>query len=116
MDLLKSALEINHKASHPALRHDGKSSENIMHRGRADSAPKLNNAKHISSHPGLSAVVDEVSSFVRLCSLSLFNTQQMHSSSRDRFLNRLNFHDFGNDIIRAACCRPQMIVIICIII
>uniref|UniRef100_A0A336M196 CSON010065 protein n=1 Tax=Culicoides sonorensis TaxID=179676 RepID=A0A336M196_CULSO len=58
VDLLKSALEINHKTSHPTLRSGGRSTEYVMHRGRADSAPKLTQPKHIS-HPILSSVVDE---------------------------------------------------------
>lgn len=60
VDLLKSALEINHKTSQPMLRPKERSIESINHRGRADSAPKLSNPslKHIS-HPILSAVVDE---------------------------------------------------------
>lgn len=62
VDLLKSALEISHKTSHPTLRSGGRSTEYVTHRSRADSAPKLSqpNQKHIS-HPILSSVVDEVS-------------------------------------------------------
>ncbi|XP_055639140.1 uncharacterized protein LOC129777095 isoform X2 [Toxorhynchites rutilus septentrionalis] len=58
VDLLKSALEINNKISHPHLRKDGKASDQSLNSKRADSAPRLNPAKNISQ-PALSAVVDE---------------------------------------------------------
>jgi hypothetical protein len=54
VDLLKSALEINHKTSNPLMKREDQK--------RAESAPKLNHhtLKNIS-HLTLSAVVDEVS-------------------------------------------------------
>ncbi|XP_021700566.1 uncharacterized protein LOC5566438 isoform X2 [Aedes aegypti] len=59
VDLLKSALEINHKVSQPHLRKDGKASDQSLNSKRADSAPRLNPSKNISQ-PTLGAVVDEV--------------------------------------------------------
>lgn len=69
VDLLKSALEISHKTSNPTLRSGGRSTEYVTHRSRADSAPKLSqpSQKHISSHPILSSVVDEVSLSRYIC-------------------------------------------------
>uniref|UniRef100_A0A182IT32 Major facilitator superfamily associated domain-containing protein n=1 Tax=Anopheles atroparvus TaxID=41427 RepID=A0A182IT32_ANOAO len=58
VDLLKSAVEINHKTSHPHLRKEGKASDQSLNSKRADSAPRLNQSKNISQ-PALSAVVDE---------------------------------------------------------
>ncbi|XP_058447084.1 uncharacterized protein LOC131427687 isoform X2 [Malaya genurostris] len=58
VDLLKSALEINHKVSHTYLRKDGKESDQSLNSKRADSAPKLNPSKNISQ-PTLSVVTDE---------------------------------------------------------
>ncbi|XP_055540662.1 uncharacterized protein LOC129727164 [Wyeomyia smithii] len=58
VDLLKSALEINHKVSQPHLRKEGKASDQSLNSKRADSAPRLNPSKNISQ-PALSAVVDE---------------------------------------------------------
>uniref|UniRef100_A0A182PUW1 Major facilitator superfamily associated domain-containing protein n=1 Tax=Anopheles epiroticus TaxID=199890 RepID=A0A182PUW1_9DIPT len=58
VDLLKSAVDINHKASHPHLRKEGKASDQSLNSKRADSAPRLNQSKNISQ-PTLSAVVDE---------------------------------------------------------
>ncbi|XP_058819554.1 uncharacterized protein LOC131682227 isoform X2 [Topomyia yanbarensis] len=58
VDLLKSALEINHKVSQPHLRKEGKASDQSLNSKRADSAPKLNPAKNISQ-PALSVVADE---------------------------------------------------------
>uniref|UniRef100_U5EED9 Putative transporter n=1 Tax=Corethrella appendiculata TaxID=1370023 RepID=U5EED9_9DIPT len=59
VDLLKSAIEISHKTSHPQLRREDKRSDQSLNSKRADSAPKLNPAKNIS-HPALShPVVDE---------------------------------------------------------
>lgn len=60
VDLLKSAVDINHKASHQHLRKEGKASDQSLNSKRADSAPRLNQSKNISQ-PILSAVVDEVS-------------------------------------------------------
>ncbi|XP_053695421.1 uncharacterized protein LOC128742947 [Sabethes cyaneus] len=60
VDLLKSALEINHKVSQPHLRKEGKASDQSLNSKRADSAPRLNPSKNISQ-PALGAVVDEVS-------------------------------------------------------
>ncbi|XP_058056912.1 uncharacterized protein LOC131208268 isoform X2 [Anopheles bellator] len=60
VDLLKSAIDINHKASHPHLRKEGKASDQSLNSKRADSAPRLNQSKNISQ-PALGAVVDEVS-------------------------------------------------------
>ncbi|XP_058447079.1 uncharacterized protein LOC131427687 isoform X1 [Malaya genurostris] len=59
VDLLKSALEINHKVSHTYLRKDGKESDQSLNSKRADSAPKLNPSKNISQ-PTLSVVTDEI--------------------------------------------------------
>ncbi|XP_058819544.1 uncharacterized protein LOC131682227 isoform X1 [Topomyia yanbarensis] len=59
VDLLKSALEINHKVSQPHLRKEGKASDQSLNSKRADSAPKLNPAKNISQ-PALSVVADEI--------------------------------------------------------
>ncbi|XP_061510336.1 uncharacterized protein LOC1279477 isoform X1 [Anopheles gambiae] len=58
VDLLKSAVDINHKASHQHLRKEGKASDQSLNSKRADSAPRLNQSKNISQ-PILSAVVDE---------------------------------------------------------
>ncbi|XP_035775658.1 uncharacterized protein LOC118457866 isoform X1 [Anopheles albimanus] len=58
VDLLKSAIDINHKASHPHLRKEGKASDQSLNSKRADSAPRLNQSKNISQ-PALGAVVDE---------------------------------------------------------
>ncbi|XP_055593474.1 uncharacterized protein LOC129744793 isoform X2 [Uranotaenia lowii] len=59
VDLLKSALEINHKVSQPhLLRKDGKASDQSLNSKRADSAPRLNPSKNISQ-PALSSVADE---------------------------------------------------------
>uniref|UniRef100_A0A182QCI2 Major facilitator superfamily associated domain-containing protein n=1 Tax=Anopheles farauti TaxID=69004 RepID=A0A182QCI2_9DIPT len=58
VDLLKSAVDINHKASQPHLRKEGKASDQSLNSKRADSAPRLNQSKNISQ-PMLSAVVDE---------------------------------------------------------
>lgn len=43
VDLLKSALEINHKASNPSVMTKERASNQSLGRNRADSAPKLNN-------------------------------------------------------------------------
>ncbi|XP_053672952.1 uncharacterized protein LOC128723258 [Anopheles nili] len=59
VDLLKSAVDINHKASHPHLRKEGKASDQSLNSKRADSAPRLNNQSKNISQPALSAVVDE---------------------------------------------------------
>lgn len=61
VDLLKSALEINHRSNSSVLSKYDKMSNQSLNRKRADSAPKLNphSAKNIS-HPALIAVVDEV--------------------------------------------------------
>lgn len=61
VDLLKSALEINHKSSNPVLGKTDKISNQSLD-ARSDSAPKLNvnHSKNIS-YPALSVVVDEVS-------------------------------------------------------
>uniref|UniRef100_A0A8D8GW67 Major facilitator superfamily domain-containing protein 6-A n=1 Tax=Culex pipiens TaxID=7175 RepID=A0A8D8GW67_CULPI len=59
VDLLKSALEINHKVSNTHLRKDGKNSDQSLDSKRSDSAPRLNPLKNISQ-PALSAVADEV--------------------------------------------------------
>ncbi|XP_050076887.1 uncharacterized protein LOC126564028 isoform X1 [Anopheles maculipalpis] len=58
VDLLKSAVDINHKASQQHLRKEGKASDQSLNSKRADSAPRLNQSKNISQ-PTLSAVVDE---------------------------------------------------------
>uniref|UniRef100_A0A8D8GT47 Major facilitator superfamily domain-containing protein 6-A n=1 Tax=Culex pipiens TaxID=7175 RepID=A0A8D8GT47_CULPI len=58
VDLLKSALEINHKVSNTHLRKDGKNSDQSLDSKRSDSAPRLNPLKNISQ-PALSAVADE---------------------------------------------------------
>uniref|UniRef100_A0A1Q3G563 Putative transporter n=1 Tax=Culex tarsalis TaxID=7177 RepID=A0A1Q3G563_CULTA len=58
VDLLKSALEINHKVSNTHLRKDGKASDQSLDSKRSDSAPRLNPLKNISQ-PALSAVADE---------------------------------------------------------
>lgn len=63
VDLLKSALEINHRASNSSVlsKYD-KMSNQSLNRKRADSAPKLNpNSTKNISHPALISVVDEVS-------------------------------------------------------
>lgn len=61
VDLLKSALEINHKSSNSFAYRNEKNSNQSLNSNRADSAPKLNqtNPKNISI-PTLSVVVDEV--------------------------------------------------------
>ncbi|EDS29872.1 conserved hypothetical protein [Culex quinquefasciatus] len=51
VDLLKSALEINHKVSNTHLRKDGKNSDQSLDSKRSDSAPRLNPLKNISQ-PG----------------------------------------------------------------
>uniref|UniRef100_A0A182K8S1 Major facilitator superfamily associated domain-containing protein n=1 Tax=Anopheles christyi TaxID=43041 RepID=A0A182K8S1_9DIPT len=48
VDLLKSAVDINHKASHQHLRKEGKASDQSLNSKRADSAPRLNQSKNIS--------------------------------------------------------------------
>lgn len=58
VDLLKSALEINHKVSNSHLRKDGKASDQSLNSKRSDSAPRLNPLKNISQ-PALSVVADE---------------------------------------------------------
>lgn len=64
VDILRSALEINHKASNNSMlsKTDNKTSNQSLGRNRADSAPKLNhgNMKNISQ-PALAGVVLEVS-------------------------------------------------------
>uniref|UniRef100_A0A182Y645 Major facilitator superfamily associated domain-containing protein n=1 Tax=Anopheles stephensi TaxID=30069 RepID=A0A182Y645_ANOST len=64
VDLLKSAVDINHKASQQHLRKEGKASDQSLNSKRADSAPRLNQSKNISQ-PTLSAVVDEVCEMAR---------------------------------------------------
>ena len=63
VDLLKSALEINHKVSNPMLRKGGDKSDHSLSKLHADSAPKLYNhhsTKNIAM-PALIGVVDELS-------------------------------------------------------
>lgn len=64
VDILRSALEINHKSSNHSIlsKADNKTSNQSLGRNRADSAPKLNhsNLKNISQ-PALEGVVLEVS-------------------------------------------------------
>lgn len=62
VDLLKSALEINHRSSNNSVlsSRTDKISNQSLDRTRADSAPKLNHPKNVS-HLALSVVVDEVS-------------------------------------------------------
>jgi len=64
VDILRSALEINHKSSNNSMlsKADNKTSNQSLGRNRADSAPKLNhsNLKNISQ-PALEGVVLEVS-------------------------------------------------------
>lgn len=63
VDMLKSALEINHnKVSNPMLRKDGKNSDQSLRSVHAESAPKLYN-KNISQ-PSFIEVLDEVSKFI----------------------------------------------------
>lgn len=60
VDLLKSALEINHnKISYPMLRRDVKTSDQSLKSVHAESAPKLYN-KNISQ-PSFIEVLNEVS-------------------------------------------------------
>lgn len=67
MDILRSALEINHKSSNNSMlsKADNKTSNQSLGRNRADSAPKLNhsNLKNISQ-PALEGVVLEVSKYL----------------------------------------------------
>lgn len=60
VDLLKSALEINHRASNTSMlsKTEKMSNQSLNHRTRADSAPKLNPNKNVSL--SVIAVVDEV--------------------------------------------------------
>lgn len=65
VDILRSALEINHKSSNNSVMSktdNGRISNQSLTRNRADSAPKLNHStmKNISQ-PALEAVVLEVS-------------------------------------------------------
>lgn len=71
VDLLKSALEINHKVSNTHLRKDGKNSDQSLDSKRSDSAPRLNPLKNISQ-PALSAVADEVSTYFVVLLIILF--------------------------------------------
>lgn len=75
VDILRSALEINHKSSNHSMlsKADNKTSNQSLGRNRADSAPKLNhsNLKNISQ-PALEGVVLEVSNPLPLSSLSFF--------------------------------------------
>lgn len=74
MDILRSALEINHKSSNNSVlsKADNRTSNQSLGRNRADSAPKLNHTtmKNISQ-PALEAVVLEVS-FKNFFRFSLF--------------------------------------------
>lgn len=76
VDLLKSALEINHKSSNSFACRNEKNSNQSLNSKRADSAPKLSqtNPKNISI-PTLSVVVDEVwiSYFIHLIIIHRFN-------------------------------------------
>ena len=63
VDLLKSALEINHKVSNPMLRKGVDKSDHSLSKLHADSAPKLYNhhsTKNIAM-PALIGIVDELS-------------------------------------------------------
>jgi len=75
VDILRSALEINHKSSNNSMlsKADNKTSNQSLGRNRADSAPKLNhtNLKNISQ-PALEGVVLEVSKY--LFKLPLFSS------------------------------------------
>ena len=66
VDILRSALEINHKSSNNSVlsKADNRTSNQSLGRNRADSAPKLNHTtmKNISQ-PALEAVVLEVKFF-----------------------------------------------------
>lgn len=66
VDLLKSALEINHKSSNPILRKEEKYSDQSLRSIHGESAPKLNNQYSIKniSQPSFIEVLDEVSEFI----------------------------------------------------
>lgn len=74
MDLLKSALEINHKASNPSVMTKERTSNQSLSRHRADSAPKLNHNLPKNILPNVPVL--EVSSIVGTCNFTKFTNNK----------------------------------------